>query len=348
MSRPLALFLAGLFSASALSAQVCTTNFWKNDNLPDVPSGSSTISIIPGLCEGEAIGSIFTMAPGSVPQKLKEVAVGFGHSGGGSGFQATCNVEIYEGPVTFSGSNATLGTKIFDLGVNAAASMQLSSTGVNTLDVSPYNITVSDTFVVAFRMNININGNCTTGYPANFFTDNGSGPASCTPGVNLIDELSGGWIDPATATISGFPLCPIFYAGNWVIRACSEDDGTAASTTSRNGSGCNPNGYASITPPKLGTSWITTVDIATPGAFASAIGVVSAPPIQLKIALGELLIDATQPFIGGGPNIGFGAHSIPIPNDASLIGLQLYSQAATIKPGPIIQLNNAIDLTIGI
>ena len=143
MSRTLALLAACALGAGA-SAQVCTTNFWKNDSLPDIPSGTASISIIPGLCEGEAVGTVFQMTAGMAPQKLNQVAVGFAHSSGGGGFTATCNVEIYEGPVTFSGSNATLGTKIFDLGQSQGASMQLTSSGVNTFDLSNFNIVVSD------------------------------------------------------------------------------------------------------------------------------------------------------------------------------------------------------------
>lgn len=346
----LAVFSTLLHLSTDVAAQTCpspTNNFWKNDSLPNVPAGPLPVSVIRGLCEGEAIGTIFHKPGGMAPQKLTLVGVGFGHTTGGSGFAATCNLEIYAGPVTYQGAQATLGPKIFDLNASQGADIQLASTGINTFDVSAFNIVVNSDFVVAFRMNINLNGNCASGYPANFFTDN-NGTNQCNAGINLIDEQTQGWIDPATATIGPFSLCPLFYAGNWVIRACTADSGTPASWTARNGSGVNPNTYTALTNPRIGTNWITTVDIVTPGAFASAVGVVGSGPLQIMTGLGELLIDISSPFLGGGPNIAAGAHSIFIPNDLGLIGVKLYTQAATIKTGPIIRLQNAIDACLGI
>lgn len=348
MRRALPLLL--LACAVPAAAQVCPdpqNNFWKNDSLPDVPGGVLPVSIVQGVCEGEAVGTIFQLPAGMPPQKLTLLGVGFGHTTGGAGFNATCNVEIYEGPVTYVGSKATLGTKVFDLNASQGADLQIVSTGINTIDVSAFDIVVSDDFVVAFRMNINPNGTCAGGYSANFFTDN-SGQNQCTPGINLLDELSNGWVDPATFLIGPFPLCPLFYAGNWVIRACTEDSGAPASWTARNGSGTNPSGYTALTNPKIGANWITTVDIVTPGAFASAVAAVASGPLQIPTGLGEILIDVTSPLIGGGPNVAAGAHSIFIPNDLNLIGVTLYTQAATIKSGPVIRLQNAIDAHLGL
>ncbi len=336
------------FSASAVvHAQTCpngTDTFWKNDTLAQVPSGFQNVSIIPGLCEGEAVGTYFQMPPGTPPQKLNTVSVGFGHTGGGGGFNATANVEIYEGSVTFNGNGtAVLGTKIFDLNADQSASVQLISTGLNTVDLSNFNVVVSDDYVVAFRMNINPNGSCGGGYAANFFTDNG-GSGTCTPGLNLLDELSTGWLDPSTWSI----LCPLFYAGNWVIRACTEGSGTLASATPRNGAGINPAGFASLTNPVLGTNWVSTIDIATPGALASIVslgtGGVAPPGIILSgTVVGELL--CLPPFLPA--NVGFGAHSIAIPNDVALLGANLFAHGSTFVPGTI-ALNNAIDLVLGL
>jgi len=227
------LLLAGLL-AGALSdlaaAQICSSpdaTFWKNDTLPQVPSGAETISIIPGLCEGEAAGMVFTLGPSDPLQEIEKVAVGFGDQLGAGGFNATVNVEIYDG-VTWSGGIPTLGPKVFDLNADTGASMQVVSTGINELDLSSQGIVVggTGTFVLAFRMNINPNGNCTTGFNANFFTD-GQGGGSCTtiPMTSLIDIQGQGWRDASTATVGGFPLCPLFYNGNWVIRACTNDAG---------------------------------------------------------------------------------------------------------------------------
>ena len=343
--------LSFLFPGVA-QAQVCplpSDTFWKNDILPDVPAGPLQISIILGLCPGEAAATYFQKPPMTAPQKIKSVSVGFGHTSGGAGFTATCNVEIYEGAVTFNpGGTAILGPKIFDLGVDQQASMQLTSTGINTLDVSNFNIVVDDDYVVAFRMNINPNGQCATGYPANFFTDNNGAPATCNPGTNLIFILQQGWNDPATVSVSGFPLCPLFYAGNWVIRACTEDTGALASTMARNGTGCNPNGFQSLTNPALGSTWVSTIDIAGPGATASIISFSLGGPTAFKIAgqvSGELL--GLPPYVKPA-NVAFGAHAIPIPFDLSLVGATIPALGATFfLAGNTIVLNNAIDLTFG-
>lgn len=224
------LSLAIPFAARPAVAQSCgspTDTFWKNDILPQNPGGLASVSVIPGLCEGEACGTIFTLPVGMPPQRLKKVAFGFGNQNGLNGFQAVVNLEIYNG-VTFSGNTPILGPKIFDLGADALASIPATTTGINEFDMTPFNVVVGNgasNFVVAFRMDINMNGNCATGFgAANFFTDNaGGGGCNAKPKTNLLFVLGTGWVDPSKHTISGFPLCPLFYNGNWVIRACTED-----------------------------------------------------------------------------------------------------------------------------
>ncbi|MDG2148254.1 MAG: hypothetical protein P8N09_01895 [Planctomycetota bacterium] len=247
------LFL-GLF-VSALPAQLCSSpsgTFWKNDGLPDNPGGTPiTFSVIPGVCEGEAIGSYFQMSPGTGTQAIEQVSVGFGHAAGGAGFEATLNVEIYEGSVSFHGNGtATVGTKIFDLGADFGQSMQVFSTSINTFDMTPYGVEVSDDFVVVFRMNINLSfpGCPSSGAQANFFTDNGLGGSQCSPGVNLLDAQGTGWVDPAVW--GPFPpfvvLCPSFYAGNWVIRACTSDVGGVGTWEDLGGGTVGSNGAPTL------------------------------------------------------------------------------------------------------
>ncbi|MFT7463244.1 MAG: hypothetical protein ACI9EF_001588 [Pseudohongiellaceae bacterium] len=221
---------AALLSASS-AAQVCDNpadNFWQNDNLPQVPAGSLTVSIIQGLCEGEALAQVFYLPGGSPKQKLNKVSVGFGQVSGAGGFNATANVEIYDG-ISWSGGIPTLGPKVFDLNDDTAADAQVFSHGINEVDLSGFNVEVGDgtnAFVVAFRSNINPNGSCAGGHPANYFTDvSGGGGCQTVPQTSLIDLQGQGWRDAGTATVSGFPLCPLFFNGNWVIRACSEDVG---------------------------------------------------------------------------------------------------------------------------
>jgi len=171
---------------------------------------------------GEAAAQVF---PVSSLQKINKVAVGFAAPLGGSGAVATANVEIYDG-ITWNSGIPTLGTKVFDLNVDQSSDMQLTSTTINELDLSTLNINVGNGtshFVVAIRMTFNPNGNCAGGYTSNLFTDNGTGGCSTTPMTSLIDLSGQGWRDASTATVSGFPLCPLFYNGNWVIRACTSD-----------------------------------------------------------------------------------------------------------------------------
>lgn len=229
--RPLGLALALALLSPAAASQTCDNagdTFWKNDILPDVPGGSFAVSIIPGLCEGEAAAQVFYLPGGTPTQKINKIAVGFGDQFGSGGFSAVVDVEIYDG-ITWNGGIPTLGPKVFDLGDDTSSSLQLTSHGINEFDLSAFDIEVgngTNAFVVAYRMDINMNGNCTNGYSANFFTDNGGGGGCNTlPQTSLIDIAGQGWRDASTATVLGFPLCPIFFNGNWVIRACTEDVG---------------------------------------------------------------------------------------------------------------------------
>ncbi len=210
------------------TAQICPSpsdTFWKNDILPDNPATPQNIAVVPGVCEGEAVAQYFQLAPGQATQRIKQVAVGFGHSAGTGGFQAVLNVEIYEGGVTFNpNGTAVLGTKVFDLAADTGQSMQVTSTSINSFDMTPYNVEVSDDFVVAFRMDFNVSfpGCPPGGANANFFTA-GTG---CAAGSSLLDVQGTGWVDPTQWSV----LCPIFYRGQWVIRACTEDVGGSAGT----------------------------------------------------------------------------------------------------------------------
>lgn len=232
------LLLSGLAAAALLSAssaaQTCddpTDTFWKNDTLDQVPAAAAPVSIIQGLCAGEALAQVFYLPGGTPKQKLNKVSVGFGHITGAGGFNATANIEIYDG-ISWAGGLPTLGPKVFDLNDATAGDAQVFSHGLNEVDLSAFNVEVGDgtnAFVVAWRSNINPNGNCTTGYPANYFTDYAGGPGCQTiPQTSLIDIAGQGWRDASTATVLGFPLCGgllNFFNGNWVIRACSEDVG---------------------------------------------------------------------------------------------------------------------------
>lgn len=227
-----AIVLSSFVALPVASAQVCpnaTDTFWQNDTLPQVPTGSLPTAVIRGLCEGEAGAQVFTIPSNMGPQKINKVAAGFGHVLGSPGFNATANIEIYDG-LTWNGSIPVLGAKVFDFNADAASSVQLLSHAINEVDLSAFNIVVGNTpskrFVIAFRININPNGSCAAGYSANLLTDyNGGGGCTTTPQTSLIDISGLGWRDGAVAQIGGIFLCPLFFNGNWLIRTCTEDSG---------------------------------------------------------------------------------------------------------------------------
>lgn len=314
------LLVAGVIAGALCQlapAQNCgspTANFWKTDTLPQVPSGAEQVSIIQGLCEGEAAGMAFYLSPGEPAQELTKVAIGFGAPFGAPGFTATANVEIYDG-ITWNGNIPTLGPKVFDLNDDFGTDLQLTSTGINEFDMSSTNTVVggSGAFVVAFRMNINLNGSCAGGYNASFITDGAGGACSTVPMTSLIDIQGVGWRDARTATVGGFPLCPLFYNGNWIIRACTED--TAMGTPPFEDLGCDLSGtfapalggsgdpspggsfsldFTGMPPSTTGTLFVGVAELKAPfkGGF-----LVPAPLLSIGIPtiFGSLSLPATMP-----------------------------------------------------
>ncbi|GJM20407.1 MAG: hypothetical protein DHS20C15_03220 [Planctomycetota bacterium] len=237
--RPLRLF-AGLIAASAWlapssAAQACQdTNdtFWKNDVLTqDFVGTQSPSSVAIAICNTEAVGTSFRATPGAPPQYLKQVSVGFAHTADQTNFAARLSMEIYSGTITWSqtaGPIQSMGTKVFDQKADTGDEFVVTSTGINTFDVRQYNLVLDGDFVVAFRMleNISFPGcpDAIPGTPANFMTDSNN---SCTPELNVFDEKFAGWIDPATWQFQfGSPICPQYFGGNFVIRACTTDAGS--------------------------------------------------------------------------------------------------------------------------
>lgn len=349
----LAVAVVAVAAGDARSAQQCpaaSDNFWKNDKLPDIPVGAPVgISIIPGLCEGEAAGSVFTIPSGSGPMQLTQVAAPFAAPGGAPGFVAAVNVEIYDG-VTWLGDQPVLGAKVFDLNADVGVDLQVTSTGLNVFDASPYGITVGNgttAFVVAFRMNLNLNGNCASGYTANFFTDNDTFGFACDPQItlpktNLIDIQGQGWADASKATVGGFPLCPFFYSGNWVIRACTQGQSGPPAVLPY-GSGCGAGTVGWMGTPQAGSTFV--VDLGGGPALAPALLTIGgsdslwggaplpldlapfgAPGCELLTGL-QILIPAFTDFFG---NVTLG---IPIPADPHLIGATVYTQWMASDPG---------------
>lgn len=211
----------------SVRAQSCGSGetFIKNDVLPANP-GTQQVSVIAGLCEGEAAGAVFNVTG---PVKLRSAAIGFVNAFGFNGAQAVTNLVIYDG-ITFSGTGIpTLGPEVFDFAAFTGASIGVQSSAINTVDLSQFDIPIaSGKLVMTWWMDINPNGDCANGFDSNFATDYPTGPANC--GVtqkNLIYIASPplGWRDASTVSIFGTPLCPQYYAGNWLMRGCVIPDG---------------------------------------------------------------------------------------------------------------------------
>ncbi|MAG56655.1 MAG: hypothetical protein CMJ83_10230 [Planctomycetes bacterium] len=237
MFRTLSCFVAIALCAAPAGAQLCPAagqTFWSRDSIPQNPGSNPTgVSIIQGMCEGEAAAVVFELPPGMPPQRLTQVVCPMGSPGGANGAVALVNLEVYDG-TSFSGPTVSIGNPVFNLNSATGNDLQVTSHGLNTLDVSQYNIDVGNDpanrrFTVAFRLTFNPNGTCATGYQSSLFTDNSAAPfGGCNPAItpsqtSLIDILGQGWVDVTVAQVTGFPLCPLFYAGVWVIRACSID-----------------------------------------------------------------------------------------------------------------------------
>lgn len=215
------------------SAQGCSAPgqiFLKNDNLPDIP-GTQTVTVIPGLCEGEAMGCVFNVVGQQFSSEVKvnSVAGAYINVANTPGISAIVNLKIYDG-ITWVGTTPVLGPEVFDFASAAGANIQFNSSGINTVDLSNFDVRVSSgKLIVAWFMELQTApGSCSTGYQTNFATDNTQNACagSCSPvQKNLIFIQGQGWRDPMTATVSGFPLCSCFYAGNWIIRACVEPVG---------------------------------------------------------------------------------------------------------------------------
>ncbi|MFN0008129.1 MAG: hypothetical protein ACKVXR_09500 [Planctomycetota bacterium] len=212
--------------APTARAQSCGSGetFIKNDVLPAIP-GQQAVSVIAGLCEGEAAGAVFNV---SGPVQLRSAAIGFVNAFGFNGAQAVVNLVIYDG-ITFHPTTGipTLGPEVFDFAAFTGASIGLQSSAINTVDLSQFDIPIaSGKLVMTWWMDINPNGDCSTGFDSNFATDNPTGPPNCNvTQKNLIYILGQGWRDAATAAIGPISLCPLYYAGNWLMRGCVAPDG---------------------------------------------------------------------------------------------------------------------------
>jgi hypothetical protein len=283
--RPIVFVSLAMFVAPALHAQTCATGqtFFKNDVLPANP-GSAAVSVIQGLCEGEACGCVFDVSSVGPVVKLKSAAVGYVQAGGVNGTQALVNLKVYDG-ITWVSGIPQLGNEVFDFENATAGSIGVTSSGINTVDLINFDIPIaSGKMVITWWMDFNPVGDCQNGYPADFATDYPSGSANCgTHQKNLIYIQGTGWRDPTTYSIGPFALCPNYYAGNWLIRACVEAGGPTVAFcfgdgTLATGCPCSNNGLS-------GHGCENSA--ATGGAQLTATGTVS-PDTMVLTSSGEL------------------------------------------------------------
>jgi len=317
--------LAGLFGDSS-AAQLCQSpsdTFWKNDMVAQVAPGivPAGAAVLTPMCQGEAGGSYFQVPPGSKPQYLKQVSVGFGDTQGNGNFGAILNIEIFEGNVTFTNPTGNVGMppKVFDLQADTGLTMNVVSSGISTYDLSPYNIVLDGNFVVAFRILSNISfptcPSAAVGSAANMLTDAVANP-TCTPGKSLLDERDHGWVDPTTWWFAAFqPICPTFYRGQFVIRACTTDAGTWT-----NLGGATPLGFSG--PPVMTGSGPLTVGSFNPVTLSNA------PPNALMLTWIAL---APVPFAFHGGTV----HAFPFNSQLFFFanGAGSFAAAAPWPPG---------------
>jgi hypothetical protein len=158
-------------------------------------------------------------APG--PVDVNKVSVMYGAQFGTNGVIAAVDVEIYDGATVNGLGVWTLGPQVFRLS-SGGSNLQIQSHAINEYTLPAPVRCVSGKVVVGWRMVLNAaSGSCLAGYSANFATDFGS---TCTGGRNVLDAIGHGPIDPATYNGFGVPLCPIYFRGDWIIRACITPD----------------------------------------------------------------------------------------------------------------------------
>ncbi len=138
-------------------------------------------------------------------------------------------------------------------------------------------------------------------------------------------------------------------AGNGFVLLRRTEGTIKASATTRNGTGINTLCLTSLTLPVLGTTWQAKVDHSGhPGATFTFLRIHAAPATGPVIAAGELLINLGSPFYVQNGVISPATchvHSILVPADPALAGLQGSCQALILGGGP--ELCNALDLVLG-
>jgi len=110
----------------------------------------------------------------------------------------------------------------------------------------------------------------------------------------------------------------------------------------------NPNGLTTFETPILGSVWNSTVDLAGADIAVLLIGLggpTSGVVLNSGAISGELLV--LPPFVRPPITSPTGNLGLPLPGSPSLLGARLFAQGATLTGGLPLELQNAIDLTLG-
>lgn len=116
---------------------------------------------------------------------------------------------------------------------------------------------------------------------------------------------------------------------------------TIATCMYRAGMGINPVLHGCSSLPVLGSTWTTHV-ATEPGTNLTLLGIAFAPG-SLLLLDGEVLISNSPP---PAVLVGLGSHSISLPNDASYVGLQLFTQGFRFDTSSLL-MSNAIEAGVG-
>ena len=125
--------------------------------------------------------------------------------------------------------------------------------------------------------------------------------------------------------------------------------GFLATITARNGTGVNPSVLTADRRPSFGAVVELAVDAPSIGGTGPvSLVVVAQAQVGLPTAFGELLVDPTSVgyFAGIVTASGLATFDVAVPNDASLLGVEAFAQAA-VRTATTWRLTNALDAVLG-
>ena len=158
----------------------------------------------------------------------------------------------------------------------------------------------------------------------------------------------GSHLDVLTGNVDFFVFVELIFGFHFIVSYSVDftvNHGLPATSLVRNGKGINPMGFTELSPAIVGTNWNTTVALSA-AEDLSIVAIGLGGPTQGILLEGHVRGEplCLGPFL---TDIARGVHSIPVPNDPSLIGATFCAQAARVGPGRQVILNNAIDVTVG-